>query len=678
MVNERDKPVPAEARTRYSELKADIERHNRLYYTDASPEITDIEFDIMLKHAEALEAQYPSLVTPDSPTQRVGGAPIEGFVSVQHAAPMLSIDNTYNSEELRAFDERVRKGLEDEAHVDYAVELKIDGVAISLRYEKGQLVRAATRGDGSKGDDVTHNVRTIGSVPLALSGAFPGILEVRGEVFMRYAELDRLNDIRKKAGEPLLANPRNTTAGTLKLLDPKVAAERKLDIFLYDIAPLEGAEISSHRETLSSLGSYGLPINPDVAFFNSIDEVLCFCEFWESKRWDLGYATDGMVVKVDSAEQRLRLGARSKSPRWVIAFKFPAEIGRTKLLAITVQVGKSGTLTPVAELDPVELAGTTVKRASLYNFEDLARKDLRVGDTVEVQKAGEIIPQVLAFVPELRPEDAGPFEIPAECPACGERVHKDPDGAYIRCLNLGCVAQMKERLEHFAGRAAMDIDGLGPAVIEQLVDEGLVHDFADLYKLEAAKLAGLDRMGEKSANNLVEAIAETKKRPLGRVLNGLGIRNVGSHIADVLAQSFGGIDALAKASIEQLCEIDEVGEIVAASIKDFFDSEGNQVLIEKLRDLGLAMEEEQRQVSEENSQFAGKTVVVTGALRHYTRDSIKAVLKQIGARPTSSVSAKTNFVIVGEKPGSKFTKAQELGVRILTEEEFMQIAGKQQ
>ena len=665
---------PAEVCRRYDKLRTNVERHSYLYYVDAAPEISDVEFDALMRELQDLEARYPVLATPDSPTRRVGGQPLEGFETVEHAVPMLSIDNTYNANDIREFDGRVRKGLGPGEHPDYVVELKLDGVAISLQYRDGVLTRAATRGDGVRGDTVTENVRTIRSLPLRLKGNPPPLVEVRGEVFMRRKELLRLNKIREQEGEPPLANPRNSTAGTLKLLDPKQVAQRRLDVSLYDIAPLPEVELTSHWETLKRLESYGLPVNANRTKCTSIDEVIEACNQWEHKRSDLDYEIDGMVIKVDSAEQRRRLGATSKSPRWVIAYKFPAQIARTQLLGITVQVGKSGALTPVAEMEPVPLAGTVVKRASLYNFEDLARKDLRVGDTVELQKAGEIIPQVIRYIPEERPAKAAPFPIPTACPECGGEVHKDPDGVFLRCLNAGCPAQLKERIEHFASRAAMDIDGMGPAIIDQLVARGLVHHFADLYALDEQTLAQLDRMAQKSAANLVAAIGESKSRPLSRVLNGLGIRHVGSHIAEVLAAHYGDMDRLMNASVEDLQQIYEIGSVVAAGIRDFFDTAENRALIDALRAHGVTMREESAPAHGQPQPFAGKTFVVTGTLRNYSRDAIHDRIKQLGGRPTSSVSAKTDYVVAGTEAGSKIDKARQLNVRVLSEDEFEALA----
>ena len=576
---------------------------------------------------------------------------------------------------MRAFDERVRRGLGAGEAPAYVVELKIDGVAISLRYEGGVYARAATRGDGVRGDNVTENVRTIRAVPMRLTGDAPAVLEVRGEVYMRHEELERLNRLREEAGEPPLANPRNTTAGTLKLLDPKQVAQRRLELVVYDVAPLPGLALRSHAETLGMLRDLGLPVSPHYEPCRSMDEVIAVCDRWQAKRGELDYEIDGMVVKVNDPEHRGRLGATSKSPRWVIAYKFPAEVARTKLLAIHVQVGKSGILTPVAEMAPVPLAGTVVKRASLYNFEDLARKDLRVGDTVELQKAGEIIPQVIRYVPEERLADAALFPVPEACPACGGEVHQDPDGVFLRCLNLACPAQLKERIEYFASRGAMDIDGLGPAIVDQLVTRGLVRNPADLYELDVPALAGLERMAEKSAANLVEAIAQTKERPLSRLLNGLGIRHVGSHIAEVLAQHYGEIDRLMAAPAEELGEIYEIGDIVAASVHDFFATGENRALVEKLRRRGVNMREEAASAEGQPRPFEGKTFVVTGTLERYSRDAIHERIKQLGGKPSSSVSGKTHYLVAGDKAGSKLAKAAKLGVTILTEAEFDELAG---
>jgi len=664
--------ISEKQRKRHATLCAEIERHNRLYYVEAQPEISDFDYDALMRELLELEEHHPELRTPDSPSQRVGGAPIDGFETVAHTVPMLSIDNTYNANELREFDARVRRGLGGEAPA-YVVELKIDGVAISLRYENGLFARAVTRGDGLRGDDVSHNVKTIRALPLRLDGDTPAVLEARGEVFMRDKELERLNKLREAEGEEPFRNPRNTTAGTLKLLDPKAVAQRHLELFCYEIAPLPGVELVSHSDTLARLRRWDLPVNANHRRCANIDEVIAYCDAWATRRYELDYEIDGMVVKVDAAAHRQRLGATSKAPRWVIAYKFPAQVARTRLLDIKVQVGKSGALTPVAEMEPVKLAGTVVKRATLHNFEDLAKKDVRIGDVVEVQKAGEIIPQVLGYVASERPASAKPFSIPRVCPVCHTAVHKDADGVYLRCLNLACPAQVKERLFHFASRKAMDIDGLGPAVIEQLVDRGLVRGPADLYRLNADTLKDLERMGEKSAANLVRAIASSKARPLSRLLFALGIRHVGQHTGEVLAAHYGEVDRLMAASVEELQEIYDIGAVVAQSVHDFFETPENRALVEELRALGLILTE-QRAAPSGAQPLAGKTFVVTGTLRHFTRDGIHERIKALGGKPTSSVSRSTDYLVVGEDAGSKLAKAQALGVAILTEEKFQALA----
>lgn len=671
-MNHAEGNIPPEVRTRCEQLRNELDRHNYLYYVEAKPEITDVEFDALLNELIAMETEYPGLVTPDSPTQRVGGQPLDGFKTVEHAVPMLSIDNTYSEGELRAFDDRVRRGLEGQ-EPSYVAELKIDGVSMSLLYEKGRLVRAATRGDGARGDDVTANVKTIRAVPMRLQGAFPARLEVRGEVYMRRQELVRLNELREEAGEPPLANPRNTTAGTLKLLDPREVAKRRLEFACYDVAPLPGTDLSSHYTTLQDLKSYAFPVNPFFTRCKDIDEVIAVCNAWSSKRHELDFETDGMVIKVDSAEQRRQLGATSKAPRWAIAYKYPAEIAETRLEKVTLQVGKTGTVTPVANLAPVHLAGTTVKRANLHNFEDIERKDIREGDIVRVQKAGEIIPQVLGPVLEKRPQDARRIPVPTTCPQCGSEVRQDPDGVYLRCLNPACPAQIKGRLKYFASRSAMDIEGMGEKLIDQLVDKHVVRNLDNIYDLTPEPLAELERMGEKSARNLVSAIEESKKRPLSRLLNGLGIRHVGAHVAEVLAAHFGSMEALQEASVEALCEVPEVGEVVAREVRNFFETEENRALIASLRAHGLTLNET-RAAAGGPQPLAGKTVVVTGVLKRYSRETIEDRIKQWGGRASSSVSKKTDFVLAGENPGSKLAKARELGVPVLTEDEFDALA----
>jgi DNA ligase (NAD+) len=662
----------SEIRKKYDALKSEVIRHNELYYVQADPEITDIEYDALYNELLALEEAYPELRSPHSPAQRVGGAPSEAFETVTHRTPMLSIRNTYNENELREFAARVRRGLDGEEPA-WVVELKLDGVSMSLIYEAGVFTRAATRGDGLQGDDVTANVRTIRTLPRKLKGAAPPRLEVRGEVFMPVSELERINREREKAGEEPYRNPRNTAAGTLKLLDPGRVAERRLDIFLYDVVMDDVPDIASHSEALRQLAAWGLPVHPHVESCKTVEDVIAACEQWNEKRRELDYEIDGMVVKVDAFAQRRRLGATTHSPRWVIAYKFPAEVARTTLERISLQVGKSGAITPVAELAPVQLAGTIVKRATLHNFDELAKKDVRPGDTVELQKAGEIIPQVLRAVPELRPADAQPVAVPEKCPVCGSAAHKDPDGVYVRCLNVACPAQLKERLEHYASRRAMDIEGLGPAVVEQLFEGDLVRSPADLYALDAETLAALDRMGEKSAANLVAAIDASRERPLSRLLFGLNIRHVGKHIAEVIARRYGTIDDLMAASAESLENIHEIGAIVAESIRDFFATPANLDLIEALREAGVNMREGGAGAASAQP-FAEKTFVVTGALQKYTREEIEDHIRALGGRAASSVSKKTDYLVAGGKAGSKLAKARDLGVTILTEEAFEKLA----
>lgn len=681
MSNKSDAAKQAASR-RHDALCREIESHNHRYYVLAEPSISDAEFDALLSELQALEADYPELITADSPTQRVGGAPQQGFTTVQHAVPMLSIDNTYSEAELRAFDGRVRRALDGEP-VAYVVELKIDGVSVSLRYESGILVRAATRGDGISGDDITANARTIRECPLRLQPATPGkreadlfdspeILEIRGEVYMTVAELERLNEEREAAGMEPFRNPRNTTAGTLKLLDPRQVARRRLRSFFYDL--VEGAgTLSTHREILKYLQKVGLPVNPHHAFCRTIEEVVAFCNTWHDKRHTLEYEIDGMVVKVDSLEQRRRLGATAKAPRWIIAYKFPAETARTRLLDILVQVGKSGALTPVAALEPARLAGTIVKRASLHNFEELTRKDLRIGDLVEVQKAGEIIPQVIRSILESRPAGASPFPPPSSCPACKSKVHKDPEGVFYRCLNAACPAQVKEKLGHFASRAAMDIDGLGPALIDQLVEKKLALNPADLYRLGPDNLAGLERMGPKSAKNLLAAIDASRSRPLNRLLLGLGIRHVGARTAQTLTDHFESLDALMNATAEELMQMEDVGEIVAASIKDYFEVEENLRLIDLLRSAGLCFASPRKAVNSGEQPLVGKTFVVTGTLSSGTRDEVHAQIQSLGGKVSGAVSAKTDFLVAGENAGSKLDKARSLGVTVLDEAAFLKM-----
>ncbi|RLS26040.1 MAG: NAD-dependent DNA ligase LigA [Planctomycetota bacterium] len=655
-------------------LCEEIEKHNRLYYQEAKPEISDKEYDKLLKELVDLEKKYPELANANSPTQRVGGAPIDGFVTLKHRLPMLSIDNTYSPSELKEFDKKVCKGLGNDKPT-YMVELKIDGVAISLIYENGILTAGVTRGDGEKGDDVTQNLKTVGGVPLKLNTKNPpALLEVRGEVYMARANFARLNEQRVKEGLDKFANPRNSTAGSLKLLDPKLCAARKLSLFAYAIGAMEGIQVKSQTETLKLLHDFGFPVNPNATQLDSIEEVVAHCESWNDKRHDLPYDTDGMVIKVNDLAQREKLGITTKSPRWVVAYKFAAEQALTRLLNIELQVGRQGTLTPVAHLDPVQLAGTTVARASLHNDDNLKTKDIRVGDMVVVEKAGEIIPYIVRSEPSLRTGKEKPFVFPKVCPVCGADVVKDAKGAFYRCTGTDCVAQLKRRVRSYAARNAMDIENLGEEIIEQLVDTGLVKTLADIYKLGLNQLANLERMGEQSSRNLLDGIAASKSRGLARLLTGLGLRHVGENVADVLARKFGSMDAFAKATEDELAAIEGIGPERASSIRSWFANKTNQELIESLKKAGIQMDESTPTVSP-SSALAGKSIVVTGTLVKYGREEIERRLRDLGAKASGSVSKKTDYLLAGDKAGSKLEKARELGVRIITEEEFEKLAG---
>lgn len=658
---------------RYEYLCKEIERHNELYYVHAKPEISDYEYDMLIKELEEIEKEFPQLKTPYSPTQRVGGKVIDEFKSVEHTVPMLSIDNTYSEGEIIEFDNRIKRTLDFEGDISYVVELKIDGVAIAVRYNDHIFSQAITRGDGFRGDDITDNARTIRSIPLRLIKTAPRFIEVRGEVFMMNKELDRLNQIREELGEEPFRNPRNTTAGTLKLKDTRQVAQRKLNVFFYEVIidDTNKSLIKTHTDTLNYLKEWGFSVNPHWKACKNIEEVIEYCNLWREKRYSLEYEIDGMVIKVNEHDLREKLGTTSKSPRWVIAYKFPAETARTKLLNIKIQVGKTGALTPVAEMEPVPLAGTIVKRATLHNFEELERKDIRIGDTVEIQKAGEIIPQVIRPILELRPSDTKPFPLPELCPVCSSKVQKDPEGVYYRCISMDCPAQLKQKIQHYAQRRAMDIEGLGPAIIEQLVDKGLVKNIADLYRLSKEQLVKLERMGNKSAENLICAIKESKNRPLSNLLFGLGIRHVGQHLAEILATHIHSIDELINVDIEKLTKINEVGPVVAKSIKDFFSTRANIELIEDLKKLGIKTYKTEEERDKSLNVLAGKTFVVTGTLKNFTREQIEQRIKLLGGKVSSSVSKSTDFVLVGENPGSKFEKAKQLGVKTITESDFM-------
>ncbi len=650
-------------------LRKEIREHDYCYYVLNQPVIGDRQYDILFSQLKALEEANPQFITADSPTQRVSGQPIEGFTTVRHSVPMLSIDNTYSAEELRAFDARVKKQLE-RADYDYVVELKIDGLAINLRYERGRLVTAATRGDGETGDDVTANVRTIKAVPLILRNprTAPAILDVRGEVYMPNSAFTEINRLRAEAEEPAFANPRNAAAGTLKLLDARITAQRNLSFFAYSTGELSQPLAKDHYETLQVFKKLGLPVNPNIECAKNIDEVIEICNSWADKRQDLPYQIDGMVIKINSLEQREILGYTGRAPRWCIAYKFAAEQAETIVESIDVQVGKGGTLTPVANLTPVFLAGTTVKRASLHNFDQLERLDVRVGDTVVIEKAGEIIPQVVEVKKEHRPAHAVAFEPPNKCPNCGGEVKKDKEGVFLRCINPNCLGQLKERLRYFAGRGQMDIEHLGEALIDQLVDAGLVKNFADLYKLTKEDLVDLERMADKSAQNVIDSIEASKTRPLWRFVAGLGIRHIGGQTAQMLAEHFGSLDAIKNAGQAELDSIEQIGPKIAESVYEYFQDEKKLHVIEQLLSAGLTPIHQKTQKSD---KFTGKSVVITGTLESMTRQQAEQAIKQAGGKTSSSISSRTDFLLAGKNPGSKLDKAAGLGVKVLSEQDFL-------
>ena len=654
---------------RIEQLREEIRGHDYRYYVLNQPKISDQQYDELFADLKSLEEQHPLLITRDSPTQRVSGQPIEGFDQVRHSVPMLSIDNTYNADELRAFDERVTKQLSSRDY-DYVVELKIDGLAINLRYEEGTLVTAATRGNGEVGDNVTANVRTIKAVPLALLGtSIPAVLEVRGEVYMPTSSFVELNKLRTEGGEPAFANPRNAAAGSLKLLDARITAIRNLSFFAYATGELSESLALGHYETLQKLKELSLPVNPNISRVRNVDEALEICVAWSEGRSELDYQIDGMVIKVDRFDQRDILGATGRAPRWCISYKFAAERAETVVESIDVQVGKSGILTPVANLTPVQLAGTTVKRASLHNFDELNRLNVGVGDTVIIEKAGEIIPQVIEVIAKAV-TDAAPFEVPTTCPICGSEVAKDEDGVYVRCLNADCRGQLKERLKYFAGRGQMDIENLGTALIEQLIDGGLVENFADLYKLQKAELIGLERMAQKSADNVIEAIEKSKTQPLWRFIAALGIRHIGSQSAQILAEYFGSLEALMSTERQELADIDQIGPIMAESVCEYFTNEKHLEVIRQMLAAGVSPEQPRIRRSD---KLAGKTIVVTGTLENLSRQQAQQAIRQAGAKSSGSVSKKTDFVLAGKNAGSKLGKATELGVEVITEEQFMEM-----
>ena len=648
------------------QLRKEINHHSKLYYVYDAPVISDYDFDMLMQRLKTLEAEHPELVTPDSPTQRVGGQVLSQFTPVHHQVPLESLTDVFSYEELFAFGERM-DSLLTEAH-DYTVEPKVDGLSMSLEYENGVFVRGATRGDGTTGEDVTENLRTVRSVPLRIENA-PERLIVRGEVYMSKAVFEELNREREINGEPLLANPRNAAAGSMRQLDPKVAASRKLDIICFNMQYTSGTPYETHAETLDAMRDMGFPVIP-YKVYDSLRDCVERIEWLGENRGDLPYDMDGAVIKINSLSQRRDLGSTAKAPRWAVAFKYPPEKKESRVLDIVVQVGRTGVLTPKVIVEPVRLAGTTVSAATLHNQDNIDRLDIRIGDTVVLQKAGEIIPEVVSVNHARRQEGSVPFKMPQFCPECGSPVVRDEDGAALRCTSPECPAQRLRNLAHFASREAMDIEGLGISVCESLINSGLVQNFADLYYLEAQSVSMLDRMGEKSAQNLIASIEKSKEAGLARLLCAFGIRQVGQKAAKTLAMHFPDLDAVMAAGSEELTAIPDIGSITAGFITEWFSLEQSKHQIRLLREAGVSFESREELLDD---RFAGKTFVLTGTLSHYTRDEASAIIEKYGGKSSGSVSKKTSYVLAGENAGSKLTKAGELGIPVISEEEFAEM-----
>lgn len=649
------------------QLREELWYHAKKYYVEAKPEISDYEYDLLLKELEKLEKEHPEFITVDSPTQRVAPEVSSHFEKFQHKIPMLSIENTYSLEELREFDKKMHRLLELKEEIEYVVEPKIDGIAISLWYENGILQSGVTRGDGKTGELITANIRTIRSVPLKLLGENIPLFEVRGEVYLSRKEFDTINRERKETNEDPFANPRNAAGGTLKLLNPKIVSKRKLDFFAHSIGFTE-LKLQSQEKTFSLFKKWGLPVNEHIKTVKGIEAVCKICDNWDEKRRNLPYDIDGMVIKVNSIEHQSILGSTSKAPRWLVAYKFPPDEVETKLKEITVQVGKGGTLTPVAVLEPVQLAGTTVSRASLHNYEDIERKDIRIGDSVIIMKAGEIIPQVMKAKKEKRTGKEIPITPPKNCPACGSDIVIHGDETYIRCKNSECTGGIKSKLRFSASRKAMNIKGLGGKIIDQLVDRGLISNFADLYSLKEEDLLALERMGKKSATKVLQEIQKSKKNEFGKVICSLGIMHVGERASQILSQNYSDINLLMEATSEKLQSIPEIGEVIADSIVRFFKSNTGKETIEKLKNAGVTLKNTAPNRDTRDSIWNKKNVVLTGTLQNYKRDELKEIIEKAGGKVSGSVSKKTDFVIAGEKAGSKLAKAQSLGVEVLTED----------
>ncbi len=666
-----------DAEKKVESLREKIRRHEYLYYVVDNPEISDAEFDKLMRQLKDFEAEHPELVTADSPTQRVGGKPREGFVKVPHSSPMLSLDNTYSEEELRDWERRVHE-LSGRKDVDYVCELKLDGMSLALIYQDGKLVRGITRGDGSVGEDVTLNVRTVRSVPLSIpkdklkKAGIPADFEVRGELLMPTESFKKINEERERNGLPTFANPRNFTAGTVRQLDSNITAARRLDYFPYILLQNGRTYFDHHSKTLSALEAAGFKVNPNHKLVRSMDEVWAFIQRWEEKRDSLPYEIDGIVVKVDRTSLQDELGFTGKAPRWAIAYKYEARAGITKLEDIRVQVGRTGKLTPVAVLTPVLIGGTTVRNATLHNMDEIERLGVKIGDWVQVERGGDVIPKIAKVIDDKEhPRGHKSFHMPESCPVCGTKVVRAEGEVDYRCLNANCPAKLRETILHFASRGVMNIDGMGDALVTQLTDSGLVKNVADIYSLTKKDLLGLERFADKSAQNIIDEIERSKKLPLERVIYGLGIRMVGERTAQFLAEHFGSMETLESAGVEELQDVNEVGPRIAESIVEFFSIGANRKLVERLREAGLTLTGQKKK---RGTKLAGKTFVLTGTLAHFTRDEAKKMIEDAGGKVTGSVSKKTDYVVAGADAGSKLDKAKELGVKVINEEEMERIS----
>ena len=648
---------------RMDRLTKEIEQHSYNYYVLDNPTITDFEYDKLIHELMDLEKEYPQFKANNSPTERVGGKVLEGFETVTHSVPMESLNDAFSKEEIEDFDKSVRKSVDNP---EYVVEMKIDGLSVSLEYIDGEFVRGSTRGDGTVGEDVTQNLKTVKAIPLRLIEKLP-YLEVRGEVYMPVSSFVALNNKREENDEPLFANPRNAAAGSLRQLNSAITAERNLSIFVFNIQQIQGKELNSHTESLNYLKHLGFKVSPRYNVFSTIEDAYSEIQNIGEMRGELGFDIDGAVIKINDLETRTKLGSTAKAPRWAVAYKYPAEQKQTKLLDITIQVGRTGVLTPTAELEPVRIAGSTVSRATLHNIDNITSKDIRIGDTVIIQKAGDIIPEVVEVVREKRSGDESVYTMPEKCPVCGTKVVREADEAATRCVNPECPAQKIRNIIHFASKDAMDIDGLGPAIIEQLAEQKLVNSPADLYYLRYEDLVEIERMGVKSANNLIKAIENSKNAGLDRVIFALGIRNIGSKAGKILAEKYKDIDSLSDATEEELTKIEDIGPIMAKSITNFFSSNGAIDIIQKLRFAGVDLTYTKKST---DNRFEGMTFVLTGTLPTYSRDEASEIIENFGGKTSSSVSKNTTYVLAGEKAGSKLAKAEQLGVKIINEEEF--------